>query len=123
MKKQNGMSMIGFLIVAILAAFAIITAMKVIPAYIEYHGVKQAMEATVDDDSGHESIYDLHTKLSKRLDMNYVTSVKASDIKIVPLGSHFSLAVDYTSEQPVVGNIFILLKFHYETTHTPPADD
>lgn len=117
MKKQHGMTMTGFLMVAIVAGFAALTLMKLVPTYIEYRSIKQAMDAAVSQSSGAKeaTIGDIKESLGKRLSMNYVSSVKASDIKVVAAGQGFKATVDYQAEKPYVANVFLVVKFHYET--------
>ena len=126
MKKQQGMSIVGFLMVACIVAFLGLTAIKLVPAYIEFKSVKQAMDAAVSQSSGARdaSASEIRESLSKRLSMNYVTSVKPSDIKITPQsGGGFKLNVDYQAEKPLMGNVFFLLKFKHEASTTREGND
>lgn len=119
MKNQQGMSVVGFLMVASLVGFLALTAVKLVPVYIEFNSVKQAMDAAVSQSSGARdaSASEIRESLSKRLSMNYVSSVKPSDIKITPQsGGGFKLSVDYEAEKPLMGNVHFLVKFNHEAS-------
>jgi Tfp pilus assembly major pilin PilA len=117
MNKQNGMTMTGFLLVAIVVGFLALTVIKITPAYMEFRSVKQAMDAAVSQASGANdaTVADIKESLGKRLSMNYVSSIASKDIKVVPAGKGFKASVEYQAEKPYVANVFLVVKFKYET--------
>lgn len=42
-RTQSGLSMVGFLITLTLAIFFLFCGMKIVPMYIEYYSVKEAL--------------------------------------------------------------------------------
>lgn len=115
--KQRGITLTGFLVGAIIFGFIALTGAKVVPAYMEFRSVKAAMDAAVSASSGarEASVADIRESLTKRLSINYVESIKAKDIKITKSNGGYRVAVDYQAEKPYVGNIYLLIKFQYET--------
>lgn len=109
--------MTGFLFVAIIVGFIALTAVKLAPTYMEYRSIKQAMDAAVSQTGGAKegSAKDIRESISKRLSMNYVTSVKSSDIQVSKSERGYRASVDYQAEKPYVGNVFLVVKFKYET--------
>src|SRR5512143_918102 len=81
--RQRGLSMIGFLFVAIVLVMLAMLAMKVVPAYIEYFGVKKVLA-----DMGHQSDLrnmsngEIRNDFAKRASVGYVDVVKPQDIRI-----------------------------------------
>lgn len=118
MKKQQGVSIVGFLLTASIVGFIALTAIKLVPVYLEYKSVKQAMDAAVspEEGPGGSSVAEIRSSLTKRLSMNYVTSVKSSDIKITPERGGYRLSVDYQAEKPLLGNVYFLIKFNHEVS-------
>ena len=49
MKRQSGITLIGFVIILIILAFFGYTAMKLVPPYIEYMGVVKAMNQVASE--------------------------------------------------------------------------
>jgi len=45
MKKQKGMTLIGFIIIAVVALSIILAGVKIVPDYIEFSSVKKVIEA------------------------------------------------------------------------------
>lgn len=118
MKKQQGMSIVGFLLTASIVGFLVLTGIKLVPVYIEYKSVKQAMDGAIsaEDGSKNKSAAEIRSSLAKRMSMNYVTSVKASDVKITPEDGGYTLEVDYQAEKPLLGNVFLVVKFNHEVS-------
>lgn len=117
MRKQKGMTMISFLLVAVVAGFLGLTVIKIAPTYMEYRSIKQAMDAAVSQAGGSNdaTIKEVRESLGKRLSMNYVSSVKTSDIKLAKSERGFTASVDYQAERPYFANVFLVVKFQYET--------
>src|SRR5512135_2471355 len=110
--RQRGLSMIGFLFVAVVLVMIAMLAMKLVPAYIEYFSVKEIL-ATM----GHES--DLKSKsnaeirddCARRADTGYVTVVKPQDIAINRHGPVPVISTDYTYRTKLVGNVSLVVDF------------
>ena len=48
-RRQNGLTLIGFIIVLVVILFFAYAAMRVVPMYLEYHALIGAMDKLVDD--------------------------------------------------------------------------
>ena len=48
-RKQRGLTLIGFIIVLIMVLFFAYSAMRVVPMYLEYHALVNAMDKLQDD--------------------------------------------------------------------------
>ncbi len=49
MRKQHGITLIGFAIVLVIVGFFVYAAMKLIPVYTEYFGVVKSMKSLQSD--------------------------------------------------------------------------
>lgn len=110
-KKMKGVSLGQFLLVLVIAMMAGLFLMKVGPMYMEYKSVKSAM----DDLAGgqYDSVGDVRTSLIKRLDMNYVESVKKEDIAVRQKNGAYEVSVEYYVDKPLFGNLTISGYFEY----------
>ncbi len=81
--KQRGLTMFGFLFVAVVLVAVAMLAMKLVPAYIEFFSVKKIL-ATMGQDSDlrSKSNVEIRKDFSKRASVGYVTVVKPEDISI-----------------------------------------
>ncbi|WP_348944566.1 DUF4845 domain-containing protein [Chitinibacter sp. FCG-7] len=115
MKKQAGMSFFGFIIVAILVGLTAITALTVLPAYIEYFSIKQAVATVVNQNSGATPAV-IRESYSKHAIISDIKSVTPQDLLVSQAGGITTVRVDYEKVVPLVGNISFLLQFEVESS-------
>jgi hypothetical protein len=110
--RQRGVSMIGFLFVAVIVIFIAMLAMKLVPAYIEFFSVKKILVAMGQDDAAKSMTNaDIRTSFAKRANVGYVTVVKPEDLSIDRAGGNIVISVDYEYRTPLVGNISLIVNF------------
>ncbi|MHB8916000.1 MAG: DUF4845 domain-containing protein [Thiobacillus sp.] len=112
MHKQRGVSMFGFMLVAIVVIIFAMLAMKLVPAYIEYFSVKKILNA-MGQDSEMKSMNnaDIRSAFAKRADVGYVTVVKPSDLNIDRSGGNLVISTEYEYRTPLVANISLIVDF------------
>ncbi|HWR78413.1 MAG TPA: DUF4845 domain-containing protein [Thiobacillus sp.] len=114
--QQRGLTMIGFLFVAVVLVAVAMLAMKLVPAYIEFFSVKKIL-ATM----GHES--DLRSKSNaeirsdfvKRANVGYVTVVKPEDLTIDRSSGAPVISADYAFRTKLFGNVSLVVDFSAST--------
>ena len=114
MKKQQGITLIGFVFVLAIAGFFAYMAMKLVPAYSEYMGVVKAMKAVATEpDLATKSPQEIQRDLAFKGSFQYVDdktfSAQNITIKNGPGGG--TLQVKYDKDVPFVYNIDFLLHF------------
>ena len=110
--RQNGMTMMSWLVVLAILVFFILIGIKMIPTYIENYGIKQVLLNMEDDRKARTmSPNELKKAFMKRLKINsvYEFDRKAIKIKKEKFGTRFS--VDYEIRKPVAGNVSIVMVF------------
>jgi hypothetical protein len=110
--QQRGLTMFGFLFVAIVLVFVAMLAMKLVPAYIEFFSVKKVL-ATMGQESElrSKSNAELREDFSRRAGVAYVTAVKPEDLSITRESGVPVIAVDYTFRTKLVGNVSLVVDF------------
>ena len=111
-KKQNGMTLIGFIIVLGLVLFLSFIGMKIAPIYFEYYSVVSAMNGVASErGSAKLSPFDIRVKVLNRLYVSYsADNVKNENIKLVRRnGVHLRIA--YEVRKPVIGNLDVVATF------------
>lgn len=112
MHKQRGVSMFGFMLVAIVVIIFAMLAMKLIPAYVEYFSVKKILNAMgQDSEIKSMSNADIRSAFAKRADVGYVTVVKPADINIDRSGGNLVISTEYEYRTPLVANISLIVDF------------
>jgi len=113
--KQQGLTLIGLAFVLGLIGMIVLSALKVFPVYMEYFSVQTSVEALASDpEIKSMSVRQIRTQLGKKLNMNAVNSVKASDAKIRKSGGEIVFNLDYEVRKEYLGNIDIVLSFSEE---------
>jgi uncharacterized membrane protein len=114
--RQRGLTMFGFLFVAIVLVFVAMLAMKLVPAYIEFFSVKKMLltmgqEATFRSKSNG----DIRKDFSNKLAAGYVKVVGADDLEIDRSSGTPVVSVTYEYRTKLVGNVSLVVDFHAST--------
>ena len=116
MRRQHGITLIGFAIVLIVAGFFAYAAMKLIPVYTEYFGVVKSINSLKSDSDIHNmSIEEIRRKLDTIFDVQYVdeTDVPLNNVTLITSNGQRSLNVAYSVDKPFIYNIDLLVHFNY----------
>lgn len=111
-KKQNGLTLIGFVIVLGFVIFVSYIGMKIAPIYMEYYGVVSAMNGVAKErGSANLSPFDIRVRVLNRLYVSYsADNVKEKNIKLERRnGVHLRIA--YEVRKPVIGNLDVIATF------------
>lgn len=112
--RQSGITLIGFLIVLIVIGFFGYMAMKLVPSYIEFMGVKKALNQIATSGTQGKSLDEIRRELFFKMNFQYVddATISPSDITIVRnRGDASTLNVDYDKQVPFIANVDFLLHF------------
>jgi len=111
-KKQSGMTLIGFIIVLSVVLFISFIGMKIAPIYLEYYSVISAMNGVAEErGSANLSPFDVRVKVLNRLYLSYsAENVKEKHIKLVRRNGVY-LQIAYEVRKPVIGNLDVMATF------------
>ncbi len=109
-KRQHGLTITGFLFVAAVVIVAALVSFRMIPAYIEYYSVKKALEGALNDARDLSSA-EIRRSVERRLNVDYVDSVRASDVEVTKSGNTVTAATTWEKRLHMVGNVSIILEF------------
>jgi hypothetical protein len=113
MRRQQGMTLLGFVIVlAVVGLFAYI-GFKLFPMYQEYYAVKTALKSLAEEpDIGNTDPARIQQMLLRRLDISYAESVKKEHVKIERGDGGWVVTVQYEVRKPMIGNLDVVGKFN-----------
>lgn len=112
MHKQRGVSMLGFMFVAVAVILIAVLAMKLVPAYIEFFSVKKILNAMGQDgEIKTMTNADIRNAFAKRADVGYVTVVKPADLNVDRTGGNMVISTEYEYRTHLVGNISLVVDF------------
>ena len=111
--RQRGLTLFSFLIVFIVLGFFILTALKVIPVYLDHIKVKSSLD-NVKTEIGisPKSPEEIKRMLEKRWDINSIEGITASEnVTVEKRGGAMTIQVAYEVERHILGNVSLLMKF------------
>lgn len=123
MKKQQGMTLISWVIVlAIIAFFATLT-MRLLPMYQEYYGVLQIMKSMETELKNNKLTNEqVMLLLSRRFNTGYISSVKKENIELSRGRSNAyvtKIVIDYEVRKPFIAHIDLVGHFVTEVDVEP----
>ena len=120
MRKQQGLSFFGFIIVAMVVAFVAITFFKAVPAYVEYFNIKKTVKTLVKEEAGQPPA-DIRSSFSKHAQIDDIESVQPADLQISNVAGTTMISASYQRTVPLVANISLLFTFDVRETSGAPA--
>ena len=116
--KQRGITLIGFIIVLVVAGFFAYMGMVLGPAYSEYYSVVKAINTVAADATPNTTdMTQIRRALDRQFNVGYVDSVTGADAKLIrdkTTGNMVSMV--YEVRTPFIYNIDFVVKF----AHTVP---
>lgn len=110
--KQKGLSLIGFIFVAMVLGLLALVGAKVSTEVMEYWSVNRALKAVAAAPETKDAIdKDIKNNLSKRIEADYIRSVTADDLVVDRQNDKMVLIVAYPKKIPLFGNVSLLIDF------------
>ena len=114
-RAQQGVTLIGFLLMLVLAGCIAYLAMRTVPAYTEYFSVVSALKGVAQEPGVETMDPDrIHNLLGRRFNVSYVETIDHKDVKIIRDTNGMRLSVDYEVRKPVAYNVDLVV--HFEKT-------
>jgi len=124
-RTQSGITLLGFLFVLVIAGFFIYMAMILVPIYSEYMGVsKSADDLARQPGAAEKPIDDIRRDIMFKFSLQYVSddSIKAQQIRVVPVNGLKTLDIAYERRVHFVSNIDFVISFHKTATLSHAAN-
>ncbi|HQU16534.1 MAG: hypothetical protein B7Z66_06680 [Chromatiales bacterium 21-64-14] len=116
-RRQEGMSMIGLLLLIFIGGFFVLLALRLIPAYLEYFSVASSLDSMKTQGGlADKSPSDLRDLLDRRFEVNNVEHITAREVTIRPVNGGKQLEAKYQVEVPILGNVDAVVKFDKQVT-------
>lgn len=120
--SQNGISKLGWLVILGMAAFVLLCAFRIIPAYVDNRYIQSALEALEDDASTIKDMSDreIRKKIGNFYMVNNVRNHAAKDAEIERYEDGVLVRIDYEVQIPLIYNIDVLITFENEWDSATP---
>ena len=114
MRKQRGVTMIGWIILLIPVVITLYAALRVVPEYLNYYKVVTAMEETASKLKSDETLspQTIRNALARRFDTGYIEEPKVLEIEVKKGDAGWEMTADYEKPVKLFGNLNLLLEFN-----------
>ena len=110
--RQSGITLIGFVVILLIAGFFAYMAMKLVPPYMDYFGVSKAMQQVATEGVDGKTQNDIRRDFMFKLSFQYADQViTPKDIKFSRVDGGTNMAVSYDQRVHFIYNIDFLLHF------------
>jgi hypothetical protein len=112
-RNDSGLTLIGFLIVLAVVLFFAYAGMRVVPMYLEYHALGNAMDSLAEDPMASKlPPSKIKSKIQMSLWASYASNnIKKEHMRISKKSDGVNVRVKYEIREPFLGNIDIVGKF------------
>jgi hypothetical protein len=114
--QQKGLSLIGWLVLLAILAFAASTAAKIVPHYMDYLSMKKIIEsAGADRTADITSTSELYTYVAKGMQVNNIRDLDLNKaLTVTTENNRFLAHLKYEKREPLIQNIDLVVKFDHE---------
>ena len=114
MRKQRGVTMIGWIFLLTPLAVVLYACIRVGPEYLNYYKVLTALKETATKLKSDETLSPatIRTSIERRFDTGYIDYPTATDIGIAKEDAGWTMNADYEKTVPMFGNLYITLVFN-----------
>ena len=109
MKGQRGIGFLGIFFICVVIVLGSIGAMKIVPAYLEYYSIKDAINKVLA--AGPNSVLDIKRSFEKQIEINNIQAISSTDLEIVKDGSEFTISFAYPVKIHMFNNVFVCIDF------------
>jgi hypothetical protein len=111
-RQQQGITAIGFVILACFVGLFVFAFLRLTPIYLEHMKVTSVLnDVKAELDGTRPTIAQIKSALNKRLDIEMVSGKDARDFKIAKSDTGYSVAAKYDSKSRYVANIYLLVEY------------
>lgn len=110
-KRQQGATFLGVLIIVGILGFAIYAGIRLVPLYKEFMDVSTAMTQTAKELGSGATPAEIRKSLDRRWEIEDIHSIQPKDIDVVRVGAATTLRAQYRAEAPFVANVSLVVDF------------
>lgn len=113
LKRQAGVTFIGWIVLLIPVAIVLYMAIRVVPIYLNHMKVASAMSQAADESRGETNVSPqaVRRSIERRLDIEGVAYPTMQDITVARDGDNWVIEVAYDQVAPLFGDINLLVAF------------
>lgn len=112
MRNQRGITLIGFLIMAVFLGLFALATIKLLPVYLEYGKVQSTLsKVKTEFDGKSPGIQDINKSLERRFDIEDVRRIRWQEVKITREPRSYRVQAQYEARVYYIANIYLVAVF------------
>ena len=113
MRKQRGVTMIGWVFLLAPMAIVLYAGIRVVPEYLNYYKIVTSLKETATQLKSDEALSPagIRSAIQRRFDSGYVDEMDAKEIAVTKADEGWTMTADYERTVPMFGNLHLLLVF------------
>ncbi|QJD88696.1 DUF4845 domain-containing protein [Duganella dendranthematis] len=111
-KRQQGISLVGLIVVLAALGFVLMLGLKIVPTYMEYRAIKNAI-ATAKATGG--GVIEIQKSFDASATAGYISSISSRDLIIEKNNGETDISFAYEKKIPLVGPASLLLEYEGTT--------
>jgi len=116
MRKQQGLTITGLLLVSAVLVFVAIVGFKLAPSYIEYFTIKRVVNDIAAENRG-GSVKEVMSAFDKRAQIDDIRVLRGRDLDVSKTGEGFEIRAEYSVLVPLFANVSAQIDFVAENTN------
>jgi anion-transporting ArsA/GET3 family ATPase len=108
-RRQAGVTGIGWMIILGLMGFFVFLTLKMLPSYLDYFKVAAALESLEKETMS--TPVEIRKHLERQFDVSFVTVITPKQIKIKNAGQAFNVTAKYDDRVHMVANVDIVMSY------------
>jgi hypothetical protein len=120
MKKQRGIGFLGIFMICVIIVLVSVAGMKIVPAYIEYFAIKDAIVKVKAQ--GPATLRDVQLAYDRYANISNIHDVTYADLEITRDNGELELSFAYPKKIHMFENVYVCIDFAASTAAgwTPP---
>ncbi len=112
LRRQDGVSILGLLMVLALLSFFLTVAIRLLPSFMEGRAVKNAIQSVAEASSPENSLRDVTKRVQSTFNTNRIEAIKPKDVKIYRDEGKIVIDANYETRTPLFQNVDAVLMFN-----------
>jgi type II secretory pathway pseudopilin PulG len=110
-KRQQGISLVGLIVVLGLLGMVLVLALKIVPTYTEYRAIQNAIVTA----KSAGSVVEIQKSFDASAVAGYISSINGRDLIIEKVNGETEISFAYEKKIPLVGPASLLLEYEGST--------
>ena len=115
-RSQQGLSILGWLVVLAVVAFFASTAFKMLPHYLDYMSLEKIITSVeTDKASDVRTVGEFYNHVSKGMQVNNIRDLNMRDaLQVTVENNEFQVHLKYEKREPLIENLDLVVNFDKE---------